>query len=153
VGSLPKFTIRAAKPEEGASIRRLILASRLNPAALDWRRFVVAEDQSGAFIGCGQVKPHRDGSQELASVAVEQAWRGRGVGTAIAEHLMQRAGPPLWLMCRSGLAPLYRRLGFREVGPEEDQPPYFKRVRRLATAFEMFSRSGEHLAVMVWEKA
>ena len=70
-----EFSVRAAQPEEAQSIQQLIRASRLNPTGLDWRRFVVAEDQNGEFVGCGQVKPHRDGSQELASLAVAEAWR------------------------------------------------------------------------------
>ena len=145
------FTLRPARKCDLAPIRRLILRVRINPSAVDWKRFTVAEDSEGKFIGCGQVKPHRDGSRELASVAVVPEWQGRGVGSALSWHLMQTAGPPLWLMCRSGLAPYYARMGFREVRAGEPQPRYFARVRRLATVTSMLARQGEVLAVMLWK--
>lgn len=145
------FTIRPAVQQDQSSIRSLILTARINPTRLEWQRFVVAVDDQNALIGCGQVKPHRDGSRELSSVAVDENWRGRGVARALIEWLMANNEPPLWLTCRSGLMPLYERFGFREVRKEEEQPPYFRRLRRLANTFLMLSKTNEYLAVMVWE--
>jgi N-acetylglutamate synthase-like GNAT family acetyltransferase len=145
------FTLRSAVEGEQAAIDRLVRSARINPIGLDWRRFLVAVDERNQVIGCGQVKLHRDGSRELASIVVLEAWRRRGVARRLIETLMDAHGPPLWLMCRSGLTPLYGKFGFRAVAPEEAQPPYFRRMRRLAKAFELFSGRGEHLAVMTWE--
>jgi len=55
---------------------------------LDWKRFVVAETHDGGFIGCGQLKPHKDSSLELASIAVDASYRGQGVARAMIEHLL-----------------------------------------------------------------
>ncbi|MEW5988852.1 MAG: GNAT family N-acetyltransferase, partial [Chloroflexota bacterium] len=121
-----------------------------NPSGLDWQRFVLAVDGRDEMIGCGQVKPHRDGSWELASIAVVPEWRGRGVARAIIEHLMARADPPLWLMCNSKLIPLYERFGFREVKETAAMPPYFRRIIHLASPFFRLLPAGEYLAVMVW---
>lgn len=147
MGSTP-FSLRKADQADQGGIRALIRAVRINPAGLDWRRFVVATDSDDRLIGCGQIKSHGDGARELSSIAVVKSWRGRGVARAIIELLMAEHGPPLWLMCSSSLIPLYQRFGFR-TAVDAEQPPYFRRLRRLAGTFEMFMGSGEYLAVMV----
>ncbi len=118
---------------------------------LDWHHFVVAVDDQGRVVGCGQIKDHRGGARELASLVVSPEWRGRGVGGAIIQWLKRQAGPPLWLMCRSGLVRFYREFGFDLVGPDEPQPAYFRRMRALAKAFVFASRQ-DHLAIMSWRE-
>jgi N-acetylglutamate synthase-like GNAT family acetyltransferase len=96
----PDFRLHAAVRADSAPIRRLIRAARINPTGLDWRRFTVAVEGTRRLIGCGQIKPHPDGSRELASLAVEETWRGQGVASALIKHLQEIFGPPLWLTCR-----------------------------------------------------
>ncbi|MBM2843258.1 MAG: GCN5-related N-acetyltransferase, partial [Anaerolineales bacterium] len=96
--------LRPATAADAGAIRSLIFRVGINPRDLDWRRFLVAVDVQGKLIGCGQVKPHSDGSRELASIAVRPKWRGRGLASEIIRRLMAEGGPPLWLMCRSDLA-------------------------------------------------
>lgn len=126
-------------------------AARINPLGLDWRGFLVAVDDRGTVIGCGQIKAHSDGVRELASIVVEEKWRGRGVARAVVDSLMGGVGPPLWLTCRSSLTGLYERFGFRETAADDDMPAHFRRLRRAARAFGLLVGSGEHLAVMVWD--
>ena len=145
------FSLRMANQTDQTDIKALIRAVHINPTRLDWHRFVVAADSDDRLIGCGQVKPHTDGSRELSSVAVAESWRGRGVARAIIEKLMTDHGPPLWLTCRSSLTPLYQAFGFHEVDEEEQQPLYFRRLRRLVGVFEMFLSDDEHLAIMTWD--
>jgi N-acetylglutamate synthase-like GNAT family acetyltransferase len=141
---------RRATAADQKQIARLIWAVRINPWGLDWRRFLVAVDEEGNLIGCGQVKPHRDGSRELASIAVIPAWRGRGVARALVEQFLNHAGPPLWLTCASPLIPLYRKFGFEEITDPRHMPVYFRRIHRLATLFHRLTRSNVYLAVMRW---
>ncbi len=130
------FTLRAATREDLAAIRALIFAVRINPMGLDWKRFLVAVDDHEVLIGCGQVKIHQDGSLELASIAVVQAWRGNGVARALIEHLLDLNPRPLYLTCRAKLGPFYERFGFRVVEekamPRQEMPRYFQRITRLA---------------------
>jgi N-acetylglutamate synthase-like GNAT family acetyltransferase len=70
------WTLRRARQPDAPAIRRLIRQVGINPLGLDWRRFLIAVDAGGQLVGCGQVKPHADGSLELASIAVQPAWRG-----------------------------------------------------------------------------
>lgn len=147
--SSERINIRAARAEDQSRINELVRSARLNPLRLDWRNFFIAEGRGGEALACGQIREHRDGSQELASIVVDVNWRGRGLARAVIERLMAQAGRPLWLMCRSGLAPLYHRFGFEEVGPNDNQPAYFRRVRGLASVYHLLAGTGEHLAIMV----
>jgi N-acetylglutamate synthase-like GNAT family acetyltransferase len=143
--------LRGAEAVDQDVITRMVTQARLNPMGLDWRRFILIEAQDGEVIACGQVKPHRDGSRELASLVVEEQWRGMGLGSAILSEFMQDYEPPLYLMCRSTLVSYYTRFGFRELTPEMEQPPYFKRIRRLfGKLVDWMAGDGSYLAIMEW---
>jgi N-acetylglutamate synthase-like GNAT family acetyltransferase len=138
--------IRPAVAADQFAIKMIVRAARIIPTGLDWPRFLVAEESSG-LIGVGQVKPHRDGSRELASIAVVPEWQGQGVGAAIVRGLLARENGVLHLMCRSINAPFYERFGFRRIDRHE-MPPYFRRMARLASVFQFLARGDDRLAVM-----
>ena len=81
--------------------------------ALDWRRFLVAVDEQDRVIGCGQVKPHADGTRELASLAVIPELQRQGIGKSIAEQLLAENPLPLYLTCRASLQTYYEKFGFQ----------------------------------------
>jgi N-acetylglutamate synthase-like GNAT family acetyltransferase len=145
--------LRAAIAADAGAIRSLIFRVGINPRDLDWRRFLVAVDREGKLIACGQVKPHSDGSRELASIAVRPRWRRRGVASNIIRRLMAEAGPPLWLMSRAELAVFYRRYGFVSVEDPGRMPRYFRRVYRLASAAARWLPGDNPMAVMTWDPA
>lgn len=144
--------LRKAKRADQAAIWRLILSERLNPLGINWRRFVLALDEAGAIVGCAQVKPHGDGTRELASLVVVPSWRGRGVSRRLIETLQAAAGPPLYLTCRGGLTDFYSRCGFY-VLQDHEMTPYYRRLKRLVKGFIWLTRSREGLAVMIWKEA
>ncbi|MGW8251253.1 MAG: GNAT family N-acetyltransferase [Anaerolineales bacterium] len=139
--------LRQATESDAADIRALIRQVGINPLDLDWRRFIVAVSPQGQLIGCGQVKPHRDGSYELASIAVNPGWRNQGVARATIERLISEQPDELYLTCRAELGPFYEKFGFRTVEAGE-MPPYFKRLSRLIKAFNILNLMGEGLLVM-----
>ncbi len=141
------YEIRSATVDDSKHIQRLVRAALVNPTGLEWSRFVVAVTPKGEIIGCGQIKPHRDGSEELASIVVEPPWQGRGVARGIIEHLLASQQGTLHLMCRSALGPLYEKFGFRELEFDE-MPKYFQRVSRLTSVLEILRKEGETLLVM-----
>jgi N-acetylglutamate synthase-like GNAT family acetyltransferase len=145
--------IRPATADDAPVVRALIRRVRINPTGLDWRRFLVAEGPEGMIIACGQVKPHGDGTRELSSVAVAEAWRGRGIAGEIIQRLKGEAGPPLWLTCRSGLEPMYTRFGFQRVHDRRAMSSYFQRLDRLARLLLAILRPGEGLAIMIWQES
>jgi N-acetylglutamate synthase-like GNAT family acetyltransferase len=125
----------------------MVRSARINPTGLDWHRFIVAVSPDGRVVGCGQIKPHSDGSRELASIVVEPDFRGQGIARLVIEQLLIMNPPPLYLMCRSRLGDFYTRFGFRPLTIEE-MPVYFRRMTRLAKVFSIIARDGESLLVM-----
>jgi amino-acid N-acetyltransferase len=147
MASPASFHIQPATPEHSSAIRRLVIESGINPTGLDWQRFLVALTPDGEFIGCGQIKPHADGTMELASIAVAPAWRGRGVARAIIEALLALQTGDLYLMCQSSLGSLYEKFGFRAITVPE-MPTYFRRVSKLAGVVANLRLVNEILLVM-----
>ena len=141
------FTLRPAKEEDAAIIRQLVRIGQINPTGLKWQRFVVAESAEGQVIGCGQVKPHGDGSDELASLVVHPDWRGKGVARAIIEHFVGNFDGDLYLMCRENLGPLYEKFGFQPL-PQDEMPRYFQRIMRMLGLLDRVRSEGERVLIM-----
>lgn len=140
--------LRRATEHDSRIIHAMIRRVRINPMALDWRRFLVAVDETGRIIGCGQVKPHADGTRELASLAVVPERQRQGIGRSIVEQLLVENPLPLYLTCRASLRSYYEKFGFRVVsGPE--MPPYFQRLSAMINAFGRLFKFREALLVMV----
>jgi hypothetical protein len=59
--------IRPASADDQYAITAIVRAARIYPRDLDWQRFLLAQ-WGQDIIGVGQVRPHRDGSRELASI-------------------------------------------------------------------------------------
>jgi N-acetylglutamate synthase-like GNAT family acetyltransferase len=142
-----KIILRPACNSDAKAIKDLIYKVGINPMDLNWRHFIVAVDAENGLVGCGQIKPHGDGSRELASIAVRESDRGRGVARAIIERLLAENPPPLYLTCRSELESLYQRFRFRTIAFDE-MPPYFRRISRLARVFTTLSNGQMRLLVM-----
>lgn len=143
-----EYDIRPASRNDFKEIRSLIHAVRINPTGLDWRHFLVATAPSGKLLGCGQIKTHTDGSHELASIAVRETARGRGIAREIIEALLAReTARPLYLMCREGLELLYTKFGFQVITTDE-MPPYFRRISHLVMTFQTNSLPGNRLIIM-----
>lgn len=139
--------IQPATSEHSSAIRKLIIESGINPTGLDWQRFLVALAPGDEFIGCGQIKPHADGTRELASIAVMPTWRRRGVARALIEALLASQTGDLYLMCQSSLGPLYEKFGFHAIA-EPEMPTYFRRVSKLAGVVANLRLVNETLLVM-----
>jgi N-acetylglutamate synthase-like GNAT family acetyltransferase len=137
--------IRPATAEDQATIRRFIKDARLNPMSLNWPNFVVAQED-GEVVGVGQVKTHRDGSRELASIAVVRPRQGQGIGSAVIRTLLaSNPGAVLHLTCRRDLQGYYERFGFRRLNGA-DYPPYFGRMIPLVNLIGRFA--GMRILVM-----
>jgi N-acetylglutamate synthase-like GNAT family acetyltransferase len=146
------YTLRPAEVQDFPAIRKLIRQVGINPLGLHWERFILAVDVDGSMIGCGQVKQHGDGSLELASIAVKEAWRGQGVASAMIHRLMQGENSQMFLTCRASLGPFYQRFGFREAKANE-LSPYFRHLSRLAVSLRSLRlMPAEGLLIMLREK-
>lgn len=146
------FSLCPATRADAPTIRAMIREARNNPLGLDWRRFVLAVTPQGEVIGCGQIKPHGDGSRELASITVVPGWQRRGVARRLIERLLAAQPGPLYLTCRAQLGPFYEKFGFYVLKPAE-MPPYFRRLARLAHALGAVRLMPEEMLVMKREVA
>ena len=92
------------------------------PAELEWdgldqsSQHVLALSVSGDAIGCGRITP--DG--KIGRIAVLPGWRGKRIGSAILESLLDYAHSQDYqlveLSAQMQALPLYRRYDFSEVG-------------------------------------
>ncbi len=148
-------SVRPALEADQEAIRRIVRAARLNPFRLAWPAFVVAEEH-GQIVGVGQIRRHRDGTRELASLAVIPAYQGNGIGGAMVEALLKGRSGPIFLYCMVQLVGYYERFGFRVVTAAE-LPPGMRRMYRLGQAalglLNKISPGDLSLAAMRWPGA
>jgi N-acetylglutamate synthase-like GNAT family acetyltransferase len=147
---MSNYTLRPALESESGYIKDLIKLVGINPTGLDWKRFLVAVNERGQVIACGQVKPHGGDIRELASIAVLPEYRGQGLARAVIEMLLRENPKPLYLMCISHNGPMYEKFGFQMIA-DEQMPRYFSRIRKLFDVADVFRKSEEALLVMKLE--
>lgn len=111
-------TVRRATSEDKWRIRLLVLSAKLDPTQLRWQQFWVIECDR-QLVACGQLRDFYD-IQELGSLVVAPAWRSRGLGSFLTQHLIATATQPLYLECLGQrLAEFYSRFGFVTVAFED----------------------------------
>jgi N-acetylglutamate synthase-like GNAT family acetyltransferase len=147
---MENYNIRPALESESAQIKGLINIVGINPTGLDWKRFIVALNENGQVIACGQIKPHGEDIRELASIAVNPEYRGQGLARALIEMLLLGTPKPLYLMCVSHNGPMYEKFGFQAI-EGNGTPRYFTRIKKLFKLSEVFRKSGHELLVMKLE--
>ena len=110
--------LRKACAKDIWAIRKLVLSAKLDPTQLRWSQFWVIESE-GRVVACGQLRSFPE-AQELGSLVVAPAWRGRGLGSFLVKHLIQEATEPLYLECVGcRLAQFYTRFGFVAIAWQE----------------------------------
>jgi len=153
-----EIRLRPATIADQPVIAAIIHEADINPMGLQWERFLLAEE-NGQVIGTGQLKPHSDGSIELASIAVVPTRQGQGIGSQIVRALIvqhfQNTDTLLYLTCLGTNESYYVRFGFRRIGRAE-MPPYFRRITRIARVLFGIGRvirpkSNNTLAVMRYD--
>ncbi len=110
----PGCILRPATANDIWAIRKLVLSAKLDPTQLRWQQFWVIEcDKS--LVACGQLRSF-PGAQELGSLVVAPAWRGKGLGSYVVKYLIQQATQPLYLECLGKkLVQFYHRFDFVPV--------------------------------------
>ncbi|BAZ47484.1 GCN5-related N-acetyltransferase [Nostoc sp. NIES-4103] len=117
--SLPSgCVLRRATSADNWPIRWLVLSAKLEPTQLHWQQFWVIVC-NGDLVACGQLR-NFSSAQELGSLVVARAWRGRGLGSFLTQHLINTATKPLYLECLGQrLAQFYNRFGFVAISFED----------------------------------
>ncbi len=144
---ISNYTVRPALEAEFTQIKNLIHKVGINPSGLDWKRFIVAVNDEGKVVSCGQLKPHSGDILELASIATHPDCERQGLASAIVSELLKTPTRPLYLMCMEHNGSFYERFGFRSV-TENEMPKYFRRMKKLFQVADVVMRSGEDLLIM-----
>jgi N-acetylglutamate synthase-like GNAT family acetyltransferase len=147
---MAEYKIRPALESESAQIKALINLVGINPSGLDWKRFIVAVNDEGKVIACGQLKPHSGDILELASIGTLPEYEKQGLASAVVTELLKTPTRPLYLMCMEHNGSFYERFGFR-VLDENEMPKYFRRIYKLFKVADVVMRSGEDLLIMKLE--
>jgi amino-acid N-acetyltransferase len=109
----PQCRLRPAQQSDIWIIRKLVLGAKLDPTQLKWQQFWVIECEE-KVVACGQLRSFEN-AQELGSLVVMPAWRGKGFGAVLTQHLIGQATQPLYLECMAWLSSFYSQFGFIEV--------------------------------------
>lgn len=142
--------IRPALESESTQIKDLIHLVGINTLGLDWKRFMVAVNDGGRVISCGQIKPHGGGILELASIGTLPEYEKQGLASLIINELLKTPTRPLYLMCMQHNGSFYERFGFRTID-ENEMPKYFQRIKKLFKVANVVVRYGEDLLIMKLE--
>ena len=105
--------LRPATADDQAAIRQLVRAEGLDPTALHWSHFLIAECE-GEMVGIGQVRPYPN-CRELGSLAVKASYRQQGVGALIVNALLARETGEVYLECVAANERYYTRFGFQRI--------------------------------------
>ncbi|MEH2068657.1 MAG: GNAT family N-acetyltransferase [Nostoc sp.] len=130
--------LRKATSADQWSIRLLVFSAKLDPTQLNWQQFSVIECDRN-LVSCGQLR-NFSGAQELGSLIVAPAWRGRGLGSLLTQHLINTATQPLYLECLGQrLSEFYSRFGFVPISFAD--LPQFRKTSVLPTLKDKFRLS------------
>lgn len=111
---------RRALPTDLAEAMELLESEGLE-TEFKYNEFTVATSRD-RLVACVRLKPLRDGTMELASVAVAKEYRGRGIGERIVSEALEGAGGTVYALA---LAPgFFEKQGFRRI---DAVPPALKR--------------------------
>ena len=120
---------RAAGPEDLPAIESLVALVAGDGEDLQAGQFVVVEDEGGGILGCARLRSYQ-GFFELASVAVRDGLRARGVGREMVATLLGRCQGLLYLVCEDREVGFFRRFGFGLIDPEDVPPGLAPKWRR-----------------------
>ena len=122
--------LRKATSGDKWSIRLLVFSAKLDPTQLNWQQFWVIEYNEN-LIACGQ-RRNFSGAQELGSLVVASAWRGRGLGSLLTQHLINTATQPLYLECLGQrLVRFYSRFDFVPISTLKEKFRFSQLAKRL----------------------
>ncbi len=126
------FTLHLVSWRDGEPLLRAVreavfMREQGVPAELEWdeldesSRHVLALNAQGVAIGCGRiVPPVSDGPAHIGRMALLPEWRGKGVGSALMEHLLEYARSQHYVLielnAQTQAVAFYQRFEFTEVG-------------------------------------
>ena len=112
--------------------RRILLGKDLVVLYEAVQQFVVAEDETGALIGCGALHVMWEDLGEVRTLIVADEWLHHGVGRAIVDALEEnaRALGLSRLFCLTFEVGFFTRRGFEQIGEQVVDPDVYSQLVR-----------------------
>jgi len=120
-----EIRITAATVDDLARIKELLTQNKLTTEGVDdhWRTFVIARSGE-TIIACGGAEAYQFAAL-IRSIAVDDAWRGRGIGRRLVRQLLDRLASrglrEFYLLTTTGEA-YFRKRGFKTIDRDEVHP-------------------------------
>jgi amino-acid N-acetyltransferase len=135
------YTVRPARATDVVAIhamldpyvqRRILLGKDIVVLYESVQQFLVAEDSTGAVIGCGALHVMWEDLGEVRTLIVADEWLHRGVGKAIVDRLEDgaRALGLSRLFCLTFEVPFFTRQGFAPIGEHVVAPDVYSQLLR-----------------------
>jgi amino-acid N-acetyltransferase len=137
----PSFTVRAARTPDVPKIARIVAGFAHDRRLLhketvtyyeNVQEFRVAVDAADQVIGCGALHVLWEDLAEVRTLAVDDAWHGRGVGHALLEELLgmgERLGVSR-LFCLTFEVDFFTRHGFEAIEGQAVEPEVYAELVR-----------------------
>ena len=136
------WQLRPARADDLPGIRALLASVGGDEENLQPGQFVVAQDDLGAILGCGRLKPYSD-CTELASIAVTKGLRSAGIGRGIVTKLLEGRQGTIHLICEDDVVGFFGHFGFK-LTPTAEMPlglaPKWKHYTALASHMNVMRR-------------
>ncbi len=108
------WEIEAAKAADLPEIDELIATVDGDRVDLATDQFVVAKSEDARILGCGRLRPYPEFC-EIASLAVADGVRAKGIGRAIVRRLLERYAGTIYLICDDDVVEFFRRFWFELI--------------------------------------
>jgi len=108
-----------AAPEDEAAILDLLKELEGDRSKFDIARFYVAKI-GDILVGCVRTKMFDGGCSELASLAVNQNYRGKGIGSGLVATLLSKeVARPIFILTELNKESFYNKFYFNIIAPSE----------------------------------
>lgn len=120
-----------ANPEDEPVIFDLLNELEGDRSKFDIARFYVAKDKN-SLIGCVRTKIFNGKYLELASLAVNKNYQGRGIGSRLVRELLLReAVRPIFILTESNKEGFYKKFDFNIIESIELPDEFKKEYDRI----------------------
>jgi N-acetylglutamate synthase-like GNAT family acetyltransferase len=120
-----------AKPEDEPAILYLLKELEGDRSRFDITRFYVAKIGKN-LVGCVRTKIFAGGGLELASLAVDKNYQGKGIGSRLVEELLlKESARPIFILTELNKESFYNKFNFNIIESPELPDEFRKEYDRI----------------------
>lgn len=120
-----------ASPEDELAIFDLLNELEGDRSQFDIARFYLAKAENN-LVGCVRTKMFNGGYLELASLAVNKNYQGKGIGSRLVRELLLRERVrPIFILTELNKEGFYKKFDFNIIEPKELPDEFKKEYERI----------------------